>query len=169
MKQFVLNKLGKVSQAVSEVVERTELTKISCAELKFRLPWNLLFGDIARNNVTVAGDALHPMTPDIGQGGCSSLEDSVMLARCLGEALLTESRPNVEDEEEFERLNKALEKYAKERRWRSFSLISTAYMVGLLQQSDGRLMSFLKRKWLSKYTSSAFVRMADFDCGKLVS
>jgi len=27
------------------------------------------------------------MTPDIGQGGCSALEDGVVLARCLAEAL----------------------------------------------------------------------------------
>jgi 2-polyprenyl-6-methoxyphenol hydroxylase-like FAD-dependent oxidoreductase len=31
--------------------------------------------------VTVCGDALHPMTPNLGQGGCSALEDAVVLAR----------------------------------------------------------------------------------------
>lgn len=47
----------------------------------------MLWGDISRGNACVAGDALHPMTPDIGQGGCSALEDGVVLARCLAEAL----------------------------------------------------------------------------------
>lgn len=29
---------------------------------------------IGKGLVTVCGDALHPMTPDMGQGGCSALE-----------------------------------------------------------------------------------------------
>ncbi len=33
--------------------------------------------------VTLAGDAAHPCTPNLGQGGCMALEDGVALARCL--------------------------------------------------------------------------------------
>jgi 2-polyprenyl-6-methoxyphenol hydroxylase-like FAD-dependent oxidoreductase len=36
--------------------------------------------------VTLAGDALHPMTPNLGQGGCTALEDGVVLGRVLAEA-----------------------------------------------------------------------------------
>jgi len=40
----------------------------------------VLLGNISRRHACVAGDALHPMTPDIiGQGGCSALEDRVVL------------------------------------------------------------------------------------------
>ncbi|KAK4387430.1 Monooxygenase 2 [Sesamum angolense] len=70
-------------------------------------------------------DALHPMTPDIGQGGCSSLEDSIILARCLGEALLAKRTCNDKGkDEDYVMIEKGLEKYSRERRWRSFSLIS---------------------------------------------
>lgn len=173
MKQFILSKIANVPRETLNVVERTELSCISRAALKLRLPWNLLMGNIAKDNVCVAGDALHPMTPDIGQGGCSSLEDGVILARCLGEALLTTPKAGADnreenDEEEYERIKKGLDKYAKERRWRSFSLISSAYLAGYIQQSDGKIMTFLREKWLSKYTVAAFLRLADFDCGKLV-
>ncbi|KAK2974889.1 hypothetical protein RJ640_020804 [Escallonia rubra] len=171
MKQFVLNNIGKLPQEVSDVVEKTELDSISCAQMKFRLPWNVLRGDIIRDNVCVAGDALHPMTPDLGQGGCSALEDSVILARCLAKALLTQPRagPKEEEEEdEYRRIKRGLEEYGKDRRWRSFSLISTGYIVGLIQESAGKLMSFLRDRWLSKYTPNTMLRMADFDCGKLV-
>nr|GEX62380.1 FAD/NAD(P)-binding oxidoreductase family protein [Tanacetum cinerariifolium] len=79
MKQFVLSHINKMPQEAQDVVEKTSLSNISYATLKFRLPWNVLLGNIVKDNVCVAGDALHPMTPDIGQGGCSSLEDSVLL------------------------------------------------------------------------------------------
>src|SRR5215207_6507992 len=33
--------------------------------------------------VTMLGDAAHPMTPNLGQGGCVAVEDAAVLARCL--------------------------------------------------------------------------------------
>jgi 2-polyprenyl-6-methoxyphenol hydroxylase-like FAD-dependent oxidoreductase len=33
--------------------------------------------------VTLVGDAVHPMTPNLGQGGCVAVEDAAVLARCL--------------------------------------------------------------------------------------
>jgi 2-polyprenyl-6-methoxyphenol hydroxylase-like FAD-dependent oxidoreductase len=33
--------------------------------------------------VTLLGDAAHPMTPYLGQGGCQALEDAVVLGQCL--------------------------------------------------------------------------------------
>jgi 2-polyprenyl-6-methoxyphenol hydroxylase-like FAD-dependent oxidoreductase len=33
--------------------------------------------------VTLLGDAAHPMTPNLGQGGCQALEDAVVLGDCL--------------------------------------------------------------------------------------
>ncbi|KAJ7001500.1 hypothetical protein NC653_011805 [Populus alba x Populus x berolinensis] len=85
MKQFVLSKLGNVAEHVRTSVELTELDSITSSPLRFRHPWEVLWGNISKGNVTVAGDALHPMTPDIGQGGCAALEDGVVLARCLAE------------------------------------------------------------------------------------
>lgn len=36
--------------------------------------------------VALLGDAAHPMTPDLGQGGSQSIEDAVVLAKLLAEA-----------------------------------------------------------------------------------
>ena len=33
--------------------------------------------------ITLLGDAVHPTTPNLGQGGCMAIEDAVVLARCL--------------------------------------------------------------------------------------
>lgn len=162
IKQFVISRMGNAQKNVLDVVERTELDCISCAPLKFRSPWNILFGNIVKNNVCVAGDALHPMTPDLGQGACSSIEDAVVLARCLGGALSSSTKG-----EDYMKMANGLEEYAKERRWRSFSLVSAAYVVGLLQESDNKIVSFFRNKFLSTFTVVPFMRMADFDCGKL--
>ncbi|XAR61618.1 hypothetical protein NMG60_11016085 [Bertholletia excelsa] len=170
MKQFVLSRVGKVSKNAAEVVERTKLDTIFCSPLKLRLPWNLLTQNISKGNVCVIGDALHPMTPDIGQGGCSALEDSVVLARCLGEALLAKPKEDIiSEEEEQGRINKGLEKFARERRWRSFSLVTAAFVVGYIQESHGRVMAFLREKLLSRFTADIVLKMADFKCGDLIN
>ena len=33
--------------------------------------------------MTLLGDAIHPVTPNLGQGGCLAIEDAAVLARCF--------------------------------------------------------------------------------------
>src|SRR5438270_13199152 len=33
--------------------------------------------------MTLLGDAIHPTTPNLGQGGCLAIEDAAVMARCL--------------------------------------------------------------------------------------
>ncbi|XP_019156260.1 PREDICTED: uncharacterized protein LOC109153000 [Ipomoea nil] len=172
LKEFVLSKTRDVSKEVTGILERTPLDCIFSAKLKLRLPWNVLLGDITRSNICVAGDALHPMTPDLAQGGCSALEDSIILSRCLAEAFLAKPRGDIADDqnanEEFNRIKKALDKYAKERRWRSSLLITGAYLNGFIQESNNKVISFLREKFLARYTLRIMLSVADFDCGKLL-
>ncbi|XP_012081816.2 monooxygenase 2 [Jatropha curcas] len=170
MKQFVLSGLeNAASDHLRAVVEATNLDDISSSPLRYRHPWELIWANISKGNVSVAGDALHPMTPDIGQGGCAALEDGVVLARCLGEALM--KQVNVENEEkekeEYKRIEIGLKKYAQERRWRSFQLIATSYLVGFIQESDGKILNFLRDRIMVKYLAGLFLKRSDFDCGKL--
>ncbi|XP_027078982.1 monooxygenase 2 [Coffea arabica] len=172
LKAFVLSKIVNIPREVSDIVQRTEVGSISCAELKMRLPWDILLRDIAKSSICVAGDALHPMTPDLGQGGCSALEDGVILARCIGESFLKIPRKDVGDGKEdvdpkVVAFKKGVENYAKERRWRSFSLIAAAYAIGFVQASENKFICFLREKFLSMLTVAAVLKMADFDCGNL--
>ncbi|KAL3722733.1 hypothetical protein ACJRO7_035013 [Eucalyptus globulus] len=166
VKQFVLSKLGKVADDFKAVVRDTELENLSLAPLRFRHPWDILWGPTSKSNVCVAGDAFHPMTPDIGQGGCAALEDGVILARCLGEAL--RDKQGIRSEE-YRRIEMGLKNYAKERRWRAFELISTAYMVGYIQTSNGKILSFLRNKVLGGFFAGQQLKLASFDCGKLTT
>lgn len=36
-----------------------------------------------RGRMTLLGDAIHPTTPNLGQGGCLAMEDAMLLARCF--------------------------------------------------------------------------------------
>lgn len=36
-----------------------------------------------RGRMTLLGDAIHPTTPNLGQGGCLAMEDAMVLARCF--------------------------------------------------------------------------------------
>jgi 2-polyprenyl-6-methoxyphenol hydroxylase-like FAD-dependent oxidoreductase len=37
--------------------------------------------------VTLLGDAAHPCTPNLGQGGCMALEDALVLAQCIAKCI----------------------------------------------------------------------------------
>ncbi|CAL4979823.1 unnamed protein product [Urochloa decumbens] len=160
MKQFVLSNLRglKVPAEVLAVVERSQMSDVLVAPLRFRPPLSLVTASISRGCVCVAGDALHPMTPDLAQGGCSALEDGVILARCLGDAVRGI---------ESHRVEASLREYARIRRWRSVELIGTAYVVGLVQQSDNAFVSFLRDRVLSGVLARRLLKLADYDCGTL--
>ncbi|CAI0468815.1 unnamed protein product [Linum tenue] len=171
LKEFVLSKLQNTPN-MKKVVENTETERIMSSPLRYRRPWEVLMGNISKGNVCVAGDALHPMTPDIGQGGCSALEDGVTLGRCLAEALKKQSSGLGSEEigkEESKRIEAGLSRYAKERRWRSFELIATSYLVGRVQQSEGKIGTFVRDHVLAKFLAGLLLKRAEFDCGKLSS
>lgn len=171
MKEIVLSNLGKVPDKVKAIVEITELDSITYSPLRSGRPWELLWANISKGNVCVTGDAFHPMTPDIRQGGCSALEDGVVLARCLAEALRenqsTAEAKEGDGKEEYKRIEMGMKKFAKERKWRGIVLVSTAYMVGFVQQSNGVVVSFLRDKVLGSFMAGLLLKRADFDCGKL--
>lgn len=172
MRSHVVGKLrgARIPAAALEVIERSEMSDVASSPLRFRSPLALLRGSISRGGVCVAGDALHPMTPELGQGGCAALEDGVVLARCLGEAFALFARGDGDgdhDQEEQRVVKAALEKYAEARRWRSIQLITAAYFVGFIQQSNNAVVRFVRDRFLSGLLSKTLVAMADYDCGTL--
>jgi 2-polyprenyl-6-methoxyphenol hydroxylase-like FAD-dependent oxidoreductase len=61
----LIESTGESSILRNDIVDRDPLTT-----------WGL-------GRVTLLGDAAHPMTPNLGQGGCQAIEDAVVLARSL--------------------------------------------------------------------------------------
>ncbi|XP_073287379.1 monooxygenase 3-like [Primulina huaijiensis] len=89
-------------------------------------------------NVVLVGDAWHPMTPNLGQGGCCALEDSVVLAKKLEQALKFRTI-SVED---------AFKAYESERWPRIFPLIVRANLMGAILQLDNPLVCSLRNNFI---------------------
>nr|POE61896.1 zeaxanthin epoxidase, chloroplastic [Quercus suber] len=124
-----------------------------------RNTWKPEQGDIN----TVAGDAMHPMTPDLGQGGCSALEDAVVLGRHIGNLIIKNKKLVAGDQ-----VAEALERYVKERKWRVAKLIVGAYLAGWVQQDgSGWFMKFLRDSIFYRHFSSLISNDKQYDCGKL--
>lgn len=141
-----------------KVVGHSDLSNLTVAPLMLRVPWDVLLGQTHNGKVTVAGDAFHPMTPDLGQGGCSALEDAVVLARHIANKL--------------NNINEAVEMYTRERRWRVANLIVGAFLGGWVQQGgSGIWWWFVKLFRDSIFYKFVYAKMFhsidQYDCGVL--
>ena len=97
---------------------------------------------------------------DLAQGACIALEDAVVLARCLGDAM-------ARDGDGTETIEAALRRYAGIRRWRSAQVIAASYMVGRVQQSDHAVVRFARDRLLFGMLAKGLLIMPDYDCGTL--
>ncbi|CAL5017037.1 unnamed protein product [Urochloa decumbens] len=152
---------GHMPSEYLDVVRHTDHGNLSWAPLLYRNPFSILTCAAARGPVTVAGDAFHPMTPDMAQGGCSALEDAVVLARSLAAAATPAD---------------GVAAYVAARRWRAAWLVAGAYLSGWVQQGGTNVRGV--RGWVVKvfrdwvFYPFVFPRLADtmwFDCGDLVA
>lgn len=75
--------------------------------------------------VTLLGDAAHAMTPNMGQGACTAIEDAVVLARCLARHGLT---------------SEALRRYEEARAPRTRWMVRQSRRIGRLGQLTNPLL-----------------------------
>ncbi len=64
---------------VRELIEATPPSSI----LKTRVSDRPASRSWGAGRLTLLGDAIHPTTPNLGQGGCLAMEDALVLARCF--------------------------------------------------------------------------------------
>ncbi|KAM0889446.1 hypothetical protein ACQ4PT_027710 [Festuca glaucescens] len=143
-----------------DVVRHCSHESVSWVPLLYRSPWSILTGRAARGPVTVAGDAFHPMTPDLAQGGGSALEDAVVLARAVSRAATPAE---------------GVAAYVSERRGRAALLVAGAYLSGWVQQGGTDVQGLrgcmvkLFRDWIFyRFIFRRLAGMMWYDCGDLV-
>eukprot|EP00850_Spirogloea_muscicola_P002028 SM000007S20988 [mRNA] locus=s7:1407747:1419040:+ [translate_table: standard] len=88
MKKAALDSILGWPQEIVDPMRCTSEEQITRSDITDR--WLLPLPGVrwGRGGVTLAGDAAHPMTPNLGQGACTALEDSVVLARELADTPL---------------------------------------------------------------------------------
>ena len=75
--------------------------------------------------VTLLGDAAHPCTPNLGQGGCMALEDALVLAKYVGKGISLET---------------ALRRYESVRYSRTRHIQKRSLMMGHIGQWENRFI-----------------------------
>ncbi|ONK66214.1 uncharacterized protein A4U43_C06F5410 [Asparagus officinalis] len=164
LKEVTDNLAKEFPQSYLEVVEHSDLSSLTWAPLMLRNPWAILTGSNHKGTVTVVGDAMHPMTPDLGQGGCSALEDAVVLARNIGGALRSK--------ENMSKVEEGMRKYVKERRWRVSGLVLGSYLSGWVQQGGSGLWGWAVRIFRDRvFYTFVYPRISaavQYDCGVLL-
>lgn len=94
--------------------------------------------------VTLLGDAVHPMTPNLGQGGCMAVEDAAVLARCLAK---------------YRDARAALRAYESRRRTRAEAVARYSRLYGAFGQLEGRAATRLRARLLSSVPESVGRRL----------
>jgi 2-polyprenyl-6-methoxyphenol hydroxylase-like FAD-dependent oxidoreductase len=110
----------------------------------------------ASGRAVLIGDAAHPTTPNLGQGGCMAIEDAAVLARrLLGGG---EPAPN-------------LAAFAEDRYPRTSAITRASWRFGRLGQWGGRLPCWLRDRLIGLVLlavgPSGLLRYATFDVGPL--
>ena len=93
---------------VLEVVQATSPGSILKTHASDRLPTKVW----GRGRMTMLGDAIHPTTPNLGQGGCLAMEDAVVLAKCFEKHSATEEALRNYEQLRYKR-TAALSKYSR--------------------------------------------------------
>lgn len=141
------------------IIDHTPDDTISRTPLVDRWLWPSISPPASAGRVVLVGDAWHPMTPNLGQGACCALEDSVILARKLAGAI--QSGPAaIED---------AFSSYGSERWPRIFPLTIRANLVGsLLQWENPVVCSVRNNVIIPKLVKlGPMLEHTNFDCQPL--
>jgi 2-polyprenyl-6-methoxyphenol hydroxylase-like FAD-dependent oxidoreductase len=93
---------------VLELVQATPPGSILKTHASDRLPTKVW----GRGRMTMLGDAIHPTTPNLGQGGCLAMEDTTVLTRCFEKYGLTEEALRNYEQLRYNR-TAALSKYSR--------------------------------------------------------
>lgn len=83
----------------------------------------------SENRATLLGDAAHPMTPNLGQGGCQAIEDAVVLAACLANS---------------DQVDSALRHYQNRRIPRTSAIVLQSRRIGEIGQWENPFLCFLR-------------------------
>ncbi|MCL7048001.1 hypothetical protein MKW94_004419 [Papaver nudicaule] len=150
-----------------EMVKKCYLDEVTLTNLRYRPPLDILLGNFRKGTVIVAGDAMHVWGPYIGQGGAAALEDGIVLARNLAQAMCKKRGTTADGNQVTqERIGKAMDQFVKERRMRLFMMSLNTYILGRLLEASSPLTKFVLIVGLILFFSNSLGH-SQHNCGRL--
>jgi 2-polyprenyl-6-methoxyphenol hydroxylase-like FAD-dependent oxidoreductase len=147
-KAELLRRFGSWHEPIAAAIESTPDDAILRTDIADRPP----IPSWGRGRTTLLGDAAHPMTPNLGQGGCQAIEDAVVLDYCLA----------TESDVDF-----AFREYESRRVDRTARVVTEARRFGRLGQIENGLARAVRDFAMGLVPASASVRalrwLYDFD------
>lgn len=139
-KQKLLAHFGDWHYPIPALIEHTEhFIKNSLSD---RVPvrgWS-------QGNVVLLGDAAHPTTPNLGQGGCMAIEGAYILARCIQKYGLNQE---------------AFTRYEMLHFPRAKAVVDASLAIGRIGQSKNRLVRSARNTLFSLLPPRLTLRMMD--------
>lgn len=120
---------------VSTILAATPPTDVLRTSIGDR--WPKPQGNWGRGSVTLLGDAAHPMTPNLGQGGAAGMEDALVLGEKLA-ATFKRGNPGPGE------VSQALRTFEKERGRRVSYLTLKSFVFGFLLQLPFAPVTFVR-------------------------
>ena len=131
---------GDWHDPIPDLIENTEeILKNSLCDRIPQKGWT-------KGNVTLIGDAAHPSTPNLGQGGCMAIEGAYLLASCINKYGLS---------------NKAYNTYEKHQFTRSKKIVTESLKLGKIGQITNPILIFLRNFFFKVIPSSVTMKMID--------
>ncbi|RAP73447.1 FAD-dependent monooxygenase [Paenibacillus montanisoli] len=140
-KQALLSRFSGWYRPVLDALEATEASEILAHDIADRAPLSRW----STGNMTLLGDAAHPMLPNLGQGGAQAVEDAIVLARCLEQGDVPS----------------ALEAYEKERMARTSRIVRMSRSMGRMVQLESKPLIWLRNRLLAAVPPSAYIKRFD--------
>jgi 2-polyprenyl-6-methoxyphenol hydroxylase-like FAD-dependent oxidoreductase len=128
-KAFILETFANYHAPARALIEATPADTILETRIADRPPiprWH-------DGNVVLLGDAAHPMTPNLGQGGCQAVEDAIVLGHLL-HAVKQQELPR-------EALAPA---YEKARRSRAYEIVERSFSFGRMANLENPVAVWLR-------------------------
>ena len=127
-REQLLNLFAGWCEPVEELIRSTPATSIVRNPIFDRPPvkqWGA-------GSMTLLGDAIHPITPNLGQGGCLAIEDAAVLARCLDQ-YVNHAKPA-----QRTAVQPALQRYSALRSSRAATIALISRTYGVVGQWENR-------------------------------
>ena len=131
-----------------EATPKTSILKTKALDREPRKVWGT-------GRMTLLGDAIHPTTPNLGQGGCLAIEDALVIARCF---------------EKYGAAEEALRNYERLRYKRTAAVTKYSRYYGAVGQWENAALRALRRSAISLAPESIAQRLMqivfDYDATK---